>query len=231
MKHRRLVALVVCAALLVALPAPEAIAAPDIATARSDGRAIAARLTTDAALRAPDAATDRISKRMLRRALPPARSFGRGWNREDLSGSQVLPCGGRFVGPDAIAGAYASYEETQLGDASSFMGVEAYRNTRIARQRFRALRREVIRACDAVLLGEGGFELRRPRPIRRIGQQNWVRSYRERVPAGWPAQQSMVHVFRIGRFVVFADVFSFTGFRPADFQQPFRRLGAGVRAL
>jgi hypothetical protein len=41
----------------------------------------------------------------------------------------------------------------------------------------------------------------------------------------------MVHVFRIGRFVVFADVFSFTGFRPADFQQPFRRLGAGVRAL
>jgi ketosteroid isomerase-like protein len=231
MKRRRLVALVTCAALLVALPAPGAIAAPDIAAGLTDGRAIGAHHTTDAAVVAPDAPTTRGTNRAIRRALPPARSFGRGWIREDQPGDQVLPCGGRLVGPGPVAGAYAAYEETRLGDATSFMGIEAYRNTGTARQRFRALRREAIRACDAVLLDELGFELRRDPPILRIGQQNWVRSYRERVPAGWPAQQVMVHVYRTGRFVVFAEVFSFTGFRPADFQRPFRRLGVGVRVL
>lgn len=233
MTRRRILAVLAAAALLLTLPGPAVAALPsgtaDGATANADG-------TSAADVAAAEGPTPRLSTAQIRRALPRPRSFGRGTVRRNVPGDFVTLCGvDRLAGPAPRGAAGAQYANERTG-VLSFMAVEEHRNARIARQRFRAVRRQIVRNCNGHVIGSLRQEPKRARPVRRIGKQNWVRGYALRnVDDGRVFGENLIHVYRIGRFVVFAEVLGGNTADPTlarrPLQRPFRQLGSGVRRL
>lgn len=231
MTRLRILSLLAVAALLLGLAAPAAAATPATGAAgtiRVDVTATAADATSAGR---PSA---RLAVRQLRRALPRPASFSRGTTRRFEQGDFITLCGSSgLAGPVPVNAAGARYDR---GDLLSFMGVEEHRNVRAARQRFDAVNRQIRQNCDGRVIAGLRQESKRTRPVRRIGQQNWVRGYALRDTGdGRVIGEYLVHVYRIGRFVVFADIIGGSTADPTvarrPLQRPFRDLGNGVRRL
>ncbi|MFN3217581.1 MAG: hypothetical protein ACE367_13890 [Acidimicrobiales bacterium] len=233
MTRMRITAALAAAALLLSLAPPPAAAtsspAPAVAVA-ADGNAT---VESGSIVEQP---TPRLSPRQIRRALPRPRSFGQGTIRRFVAGDFVTLCGvTQLAGPAPIAAAGARYRNDRTA-VLAFMAVEEHRNVRTARQRYNAVRRQITRNCNGYVVGDLRQEPKRTTPVRRIGQQNWVRGYALRnVDDGRIFGETLIHVYRIGRFVVFADVLGGNTLDPAiarrPLQRPFRQLGSSVRGL
>lgn len=237
MTRMRITAALAAAALLLSLAPAPASAAPTAVPSAPTAVAVAAEgaatLDSDSVDEQP---TPRLSPRQIRRALPRPRSFGQGTTRRFVAGDFVTLCGVTgLVGPAPVAAAGAQYRNDRTA-ILAFMAVEEHRNARTARQRYNAVRRQINRNCNGYVVGDLRQEPKRTRPVRRIGQQNWVRGYALRnVDDGRIFGETLVHVYRIGRFVVFADVLGGNTLDPTiarrPLQRPFRQLGSSVRAL
>lgn len=233
MNRLRITAALAAAALLLSLAPSPAAASPSAATAATIAVDGAATVDSGSIGEQP---TPRLTPRQIRRALPRARSFGSGTVRRFQAGDFVTLCGvTALVGPAPVAAAGAQYRNDRTA-VLAFMAVEEHRNVRSARQRFNAVRRQITRNCNGYVVGDLRQEPKRTTPVRRIGQQNWVRGYALRnVDDGRIFGETLIHVYRIGRFVVFADVLGGSTVDPTiarrPLQRPFRQLGNNVRAL
>ncbi len=225
----RILSVLAAVSLLVTLPSAVAAAAPAPDTARvAGGDAVIGSVA-----QSDDQPSSRLTPRQLRRALPRTRSFGQGTTRRFDRGDFITLCGGDLAGPAPVAATGARYTRANL---LSFMGIEEHRSAQAARQRFNAAKRQIRQDCDGRVIGTVRQDRKRAQPVRRIGQQNWHRGYALRlVSDGEVIGEYLTHVYRIGRFVVFADIIGGSNIDPTvdrrPLQRPFRQLGSGVRRL
>jgi hypothetical protein len=220
MTRLRLLAVLASAALLLAFPIP---AAAGEAPATPDAGAIGAAADT-----ASGTATERATPRQIRRALPSRNSLGRGV-RSDPFPANVW-CGARQVaGPSATAAAGALYTDGRTFE----FGVTAEEHTtlRAAKQRFRAVSRQIRRSCPGFVVVGNELIPQRAAPLRRIGQQSTGIGFRMRnLASGTVIGEFNFSVHRIGRFVTVV-VVNAPSVQPREYQAAMRQLETRLRRL
>jgi hypothetical protein len=219
MSRPRITAAFAAATLLLAL-APAASATP--AAVSSSASAIGGGVST------PDAPSERATPRQIRRALPTRGSLGRGVRSQSFRANAW--CGAtRVAGPLSTADAGAIYTDRRSFEFGIW--AEEHRSVRTAKQRFRAVGRQVRQACNGFVLVGNELIPQRAAPLRRIGQQSAGIGFLLRSQAtGSIIGDLDFSIHRIGRFVVIVNVRE-PSVEPRRYQRAMRQVETGLRRL
>jgi hypothetical protein len=219
MTRLRILAVLAASALLLTLPAPAA------ATPSDDTNSEIVRSAADTA---SGTATERATPRQIRRALPARNSFGPGVRSDSIRAN--VWCGAtRVAGPSATADAGAIYTDRRTFEFGVW--AEEHRSARAAKQRFRAVSRQIRQTCPGFVVLGNELVPERAAPLRRIGQQSTGIGFLLRgQTSGAIVGDFDFSIHRIGRFVAIVNVTA-PSVDPRQFQRAMGQLASGLRRL